>query len=525
MVENGNIIEVRNLTKRYPGVVALDNVDLTVKKGETHILVGENGAGKTTLIKILCGATLPDECGKLYFDGKPAVINSPRDVIPLGIAAIQQNFSLVEDMTVADNIFLGREMSDRFGQIDYERTKADTRRLLNEMGVDINPAWRVSRLDMSHKQIVEICKALSQQPKLLIMDEPTSGLTSDEIKRLFEVIARLKSHGITILYISHRLEEAFEVGDRVTVLRNGKKVLEEELSKLNHAELTRHIVGYELLRRYPKETVEIEDVRLSVQGLENTNTRPTLKGVTFDVRAGEVLAICGILGCGKDELADTLFGRTPATGGTIRIDGKEVQIDQPRRAIQLGIGYLTAERHKDGLVELMSLRANLSLSSLERQFSRFGSLQLDKERNYAERYIKELQLHAPHTEIPVQKLSGGNQQKIVFGKWLLTEPRILILNEPTKGIDVGSKVSMFELMMQEVKKGMALILLTNELDEAIEMGDRIFVMRGGSIEAEISRKQILDGTVTRDEVLRLATKQDRGIPSHKKIISKKADKT
>lgn len=357
------------------------------------------------------------------------------------------------------------------------------------------------------------------------MDEPTSGLTSDEIKRLFEVIARLKSRGITILYISHRLEEAFEVGDRVTVLRNGKKVFEEELSKLDHAELTRHIVGYELLRRYPKETAEIEDVCLSVQGLENTNTRPTLKGVTFDVRAGEVLAICGILGCGKDELADTLFGRTPATGGTIRIDGKEVHIDQPRRAIQLGIGYLTSERHKDGLVELMSLRANLSLPSLERRFSRFGSLQLDKERNYAERYMKELQLHAPHTEIPVWKLSGGNQQKVVFGKWLLTEPRILILNEPTKGIDVGSKVSIFELMMQEVKKGMALILLTNELDEAIEMGDRVFVMRGGRIEAEISRKQILDGTVTRDEILRLATKQDREISSYKKTISKKTDKT
>ena len=508
MTENGYALEVRGLTKSYPGVTALDNVDFTVKAGEVHVLVGENGAGKTTLVKVLCGLTQPDRVERFYIGGRAAEIRSPSDSLRFGVAAIQQRFSLVPEMTVADNIFLGREKLGRARAVDRAATEAEARKLLQEMGVDINPAARASRLDISHQQVVEICKALSQQPTLLLMDEPTSGLTKEESRHLFEVIGRLRQRHATILYISHRLEEVFEVGDRVTVLRNGTRVHEGNLSDITHSELTKAIVGREIGRRYPKEDTQIGAVRLSVEGLENAETRPRLKDVSFEIRAGEIVSIYGILGCGKDELADTLFGRTPATAGTLRVDGEERRILRPADAIAQGMGYLTEERHEDGLVELMSLRSNLTLPSLGRRFSRLARLLESEERQVAQEYTRDLRLHVPHTEVMAQKLSGGNQQKVVFGKWLLAEARILILNEPTKGIDVGSKVHMFELMTQEAKKGAAVLLLTAEAEEAVEMGDQILVMRSGRIAARFSRREVLEGKVSVDKVLEVATRQE-----------------
>lgn len=508
MAESGNLIEIRGLTKSYPGVTALDSVDFTVQQGETHVLVGENGAGKTTLVKVLCGATKPDSFETFRFNGHATELKSPQDAIKLGVAAIQQQFSLVEQMTVAENIFLGREFSSGLRPVDRDAMERKAREILSTMGVDINPKSLVSRLDMSHQQVVEISKALSQEPRLLIMDEPTSGLTREETFRLFEIIKKLKERGITILYISHRLEEVFEVGDRVTVLRNGRKVHEGRLAETSHAQLTQHIIGRELGRRYPKQDLDHGEVILSLQRIGNSATKPQLHEISFDVRTGEIVALYGILGCGKDELGDTLFGRAPATEGSIMIDGREVSIRTPSDAIRYGMGYLTANRHEEGLVELMSLRTNLSLPSLEAQFSHFGRLDEKREHQVAQKYMTDLQLHAPHTEIQTRNLSGGNQQKVVFGKWLLTQARLLILNEPTKGIDVGSKVQMFELMTQAAKRGAAVVFMTAEAEEAFEMGDQILVMRNGRVAARYERRQIVENQVSLDEVLRVATARE-----------------
>ena len=507
MPENGNLVEIRGVTKQYPGVTALDKVDFTIKKGETHVLVGENGAGKSTLVKILCGAQIPEECERFLFDGAPVVIRSPKDSIDLGIAAIQQQFSVVEEMTVGDNLFLGREFTDALGGVNARMTEREARKILAEMGVDINPLTMVRHLNASNQQVVEICKALSQRPKLLIMDEPTSGLTHEETRRLFEILARLRERGITILYISHRLEEVFEVGDRVTVLRNGLNVLEANLSDLNHGQLTKAIVGQDLARRYPKEDAEIGPVALSVQELRNDSTRPALQNISFDVRSGEILAIYGILGCGKDQVADTLFGRSPLTSGKILVGGNEVTIANPSNAISQGMGYLTEDRHRDGLVEMASLMENLSLPSLGAKFSGFGTLKMREERKAADDFRRKLDLHAPNVDMLARNLSGGNQQKVVFGKWLLTDARIFMLNEPTKGVDIGSKAQIFELMVEQAQSGAAVILLTNELEEAVEMGDRVIVMLNGRIMADIPRADILSRKVTSDEILLMATQQ------------------
>ncbi|TVR32120.1 MAG: sugar ABC transporter ATP-binding protein [Spirochaetaceae bacterium] len=507
MPEHENLVEIEKMTKRYPGVIALDNVDFTIRKGEAHVLVGENGAGKSTLVKILCGATVADECQSFVIDGRPAAIRTPKDAIGYGIAAIQQQFSLVGEMNVADNLFLGREFRDSVGKVDEKRTHEEARRALADMGVDIDPYAKVGRLSASNQQVIEICKALSQDPKLLIMDEPTSGLTRDEIRRLFEILARLRERGITMLYISHRLEEVFEVGQRVTVLRNGRNVLEANLSEIDHAGLTKAIVGQDLERRYPKEDAEIGAVALSVRGLSNDKTKPVLRDVSFDVRSGEILAIYGILGCGKDQLAETLFGRTPASAGSMTVGGKEVEVTSPEDAIGCGMGYLTEDRHRDGLVELASLMENLSLPSLSRKFSGFAQLKLEAERAAAEEFRQRLDLHAPNVDVLARNLSGGNQQKVVFGKWLLTDASILILNEPTKGIDIGSKAHIFQLMVEQAQKGAAVVLLTNELEEAVEMGDRVLVMLNGRVMKEVSRAEILSGDTTADEILRIATQR------------------
>ena len=508
MAEHERLLDVRGVRKHYPGVQALDGVDFTINAGETHVLVGENGAGKSTLVKILCGAAVPDSVDRFHFAGAPAEIHSPRDAIHLGITAIQQHFSLVPHMTAAENIFLGREMSRACRPVNRNAMERHVATLLEEMGVDIDPRIPLNRLDMSHQQVVEIVKAFSRNPKLLIMDEPTSGLTREETMRLFAMIRKIQERGISILYISHRLEEVFEIGDRVTVLRNGRKVQEDNLSETTHAELTRSLIGRDVSRRYPKEDIDSGQILLAVNGLSNHETMPRLRDITFDVRSGEIIALYGILGCGKDELADTLFGRKPATGGSIRVNGEETAIKNPGDAIRRGLGYLTSDRHKDGLVEMMTLRQNLTLASLSSRFSGFGRIDEQKEMECAAEHIVSLKVHAPHGEVLVGNLSGGNQQKVVLGKWLLTEARVLILNEPTKGIDIGSKIQVFELMTKAARAGSAVILMTAEAEEAVEMGDRILILRNGAIAGRYTREQVRDGEVTVDEVLRVATARE-----------------
>ncbi len=503
------LVDIRKVIKRYPGVTALDRVDFTVRKGETHALVGENGAGKTTLVHILCGGTLADEYESFHYNGSTVKISSPQDAINLGISAIQQNFSLVEEMTVAGNIFLGNEFLTRRGTVDDKKMNEQAEKLLKDMGLDIKPYIKVGKLSASNQQVVEICKAISQNPTMLIMDEPTSGLAQDEIKKLFSLIKRLHEHGITVLYISHRLEEIFEVADRVTVLRNGKNVLESSMKNLDMDELTKAIVGQELSRRYPKEKAQIGKKILEIKNLSNDQTKPILKDISFDVHEGEIFAVYGILGSGKDQLSDTIFGRYPATSGKIFAGGKEVTIRTPHDAIDCGLGYLTTDRHRDGLMTILSLMYNLTLPSLEKKFSSFAKLLEDKEIEASDEFRQRLELHTPNVYVPVLKLSGGNQQKVVIGKWLLADSRILIMNEPTKGVDIGSKAQIFKLLVEQVKKGSSVILLTNELEEAVEMGDRILIMRNGHAMKIVDHQDIKSGKITSDEILRLATQREK----------------
>ncbi len=500
------LLEATGIVKDYPGVRALDRVDLTLMKGEVHVLVGENGAGKSTLVKVVSGATVPDQIDRVSFDGKPLRIGHPKESLDAGIAVIYQHFSLVPQMTVAENIFLGREIESS-GRLNVAEMQRNARALLDELGIDLDPRVRVETLGAGDQQIVEICKAISVDPKLLVMDEPTSGLKFAEIQRLFEIIARLKAKGITILYISHRLEEIFQVGDRVTCLRNGKKVHEGPLHELDHAGLTRLIIGRELEEKFPKLEVPIGDAVLRVKSLQNSVSRVLLRDVSFEVREGEILGVYGILGSGKDELANTLFGVTPAVGGSIEYKGQPCTIHGPRDAIANRIGYLTDDRRRDGLVSVMSVKNNLTLAALK-QFTRLY-LRDSLQEAEARQYIDKLRIVTPHTETLAESLSGGNQQKVVLGKWLISQADVLLLNELTKGIDVGSKVEVFRLVVEQVEQRKAVVLLTSELEEAMGMADRILVMRNGRIVGEFERKQWLSGEVTKDELLRVATAKEQ----------------
>jgi ribose transport system ATP-binding protein len=501
MPENNVLLELKGVVKRFPGVIALDNVDFTVKKGQTHVLVGENGAGKSTLVNIVIGSYIPDEIKEMNFNGKPVVFTTPKDSISVGIAAVQQHFSLVPDMTIAENIFLNREMRKGRITVDFKTMIMDAENLIKDLGVELNPNSLVRSLSPGEQQIVEICKAISQKPKLLLMDEPTSGLKHEEIRRLFKIINRLKDMGMTILYISHRLEEIFEIGDWVTCLRNGKKIKDAPISELDHKQITKLIIGQEMSDKFPKEEVVFGDVVLRVKDLQNQKAKVPVKDVSFDLRKGEILGVYGILGSGKDELAHTIFGADKATGGTVEIDGSNCVINEPREAIKNGIGYLTDDRRNDGLVFTMGVMQNQTLAALKR-FCKFDYIFPQKEHHESDSYIEKLRISTPGREFMVKNLSGGNQQKVVFSKWLISQAKILMFNEPTKGIDVGAKIEMFRIMVEQAKQGVGIIHFTSELDEVMGMADRILVMHSGRVVAEFQR-----GQVTKDELLRTATQK------------------
>jgi ABC-type sugar transport system ATPase subunit len=502
-----NLLEIKGLTKTFPGVTALDNVDFEIPKHTVHVLVGENGAGKSTLVNIVSGAYVPDHCDRFRFDGQDVHLHNPREALDIGITAVQQHFSLVPDMPVADNIFINCEPRRSSGLIDYEKMYADAAEIVDQLEVPINPRWPVRQLTASDRQVVEICKAISRKPKLLLMDEPTSGLNSAEIERLFVVIRRLVETGLTILYISHRLEEVFEIGEAVTVLRNGIKVSDIPLSVSNHKELTHLITGYEVEDWYPKTVVEIGEPLLSVEALGNSRTNVPLEDITFSIRSGEILGIYGILGSGKDDLAHTLFGIVPATAGNVSIDGKSVDLRNPGRAISEGLGYLTEDRSRNGYVPLMSVAKNQTLVALK-SFCRFDTIDYEKENRVSDEYIERMRISTPSHNTVIKSLSGGNQQKVLFSRWLIADSRVLLLNEPTRGIDVGAKAEMFRLMCQEAGQGKAICFFSSELDEIVGMADRVLVMCHGRVEAEFHR-----GEMTKQELLVCATaaKRDRRI--------------
>jgi ribose transport system ATP-binding protein len=485
---------LRGIRKTYPGVVALDGVDLDLRAGEVHVLLGENGAGKSTLMKVISGAVTRDS-GDILLEGVPVEISGPRHAQALGIGIIYQEFNLVPHLTAAENIFLGREPALAPGVIDQRALMRDAQRQLDDLGVAIDARAMVSRLSVAQQQMVEVAKALSLQTRVLIMDEPTSALTEQEIKELFAAIRRLRERGVAIVYISHRMEELFAIGDRVTVLRDGRHVATRGIRETNMPELVRWMVGRDLKDQFPKQRAAKGEEVLRVEGLTRDGV---LRDVSFSLRRGEVVGLAGLMGSGRTSLARALFGADAIDGGRIFVRGEEKQISSPRTAIDLGMGFLTEDRKQQGLVLVLSVQENVCLPSVGR-WSRAGVMQTRRETLAATQRIAELRIKTPSPQQRVVHLSGGNQQKVVLAKWLCTEAEILIFDEPTRGIDVGAKVEIYQLINQLAARGAAVLMISSELPEVLGMSDRILVMHAGRISGEFSAAE-----ATQEKVLAAA---------------------
>ena len=478
-MNNVPMLEMQHIRKTFPGVVALDDVNLTLRKGEVHILLGENGAGKSTLVKILSGAYQKTE-GKIILNGQEVEIRGPRHAQELGIGIIYQEFNLVFQLSAAENIFLGRERTNKLGLIDRKQIFESSQKILDNLGVKIDAFSLVKDLGVAQQQMVEVAKALSLDAKLLIMDEPTSALTDLEIKELFATIRRLKKRGVTIIYISHRLEELFEIGDRVSVLRDGKQVGTYPIADMTQTDLIRLMVDRDLKTQFPKQYAKRGEELLRVEGLSR---KGVLDNINLQLHRGEVLGIAGLLGSGRTELARALFGVDKIDAGKIFIRGKRQKITSPRDAIMLGLGFLTEDRKSQGLIMTLSVKENVCLPSVDR-FSRWGVMDLKAEDQAAHQSVQELRIKTPGLTQKVVYLSGGNQQKVVMSKWLCRQADILIFDEPTRGIDVGAKVEIYKLMNRLTAEGTGIIMISSELPEILGMSDRIAVMHQGQLTAE-----------------------------------------
>ncbi len=483
-MENAPLLQMCQIRKTFPGVLALDSVDFELRKGEVHVLLGENGAGKSTLIKILSGACQKDS-GQIFLNGREITIRNPRHAQELGIGSIYQELALVPHLSAAENIFLGREPVRPAGIIDNRKLLKAGQAILDDLGVDIPAHGTVKDFGVAQQQMIEVSKALSLDAGLLIMDEPTSALTEHEIKTLFAVIRRLKSRGVSVIYISHRLEELFEIGDRVTVLRDGRYVGTRTVADVTRSELIRMMVNRELTEQFPKQKAPRGEELLRV---ENLNRGNVLRDISFSLHAGEVLGIAGLLGSGRTELARAIFGADRIDSGKIYVKGRRRQIQSPRQAIRLGIGLLTEDRKTQGLILGLSVKENICLSSLD-YFTRLGIIDLDREDMAVEPVVRELRIKTPSLEQKAVYLSGGNQQKVVMSKWLLSKADILLFDEPTRGIDVGSKVEIYQWMNRLIGQGAAIIMISSELPEILGMSDRILVMHQGRIATEFPREE------------------------------------
>jgi len=487
-------LRMHGIRKEFPGVVALDGVDLEVERGEVHVLLGENGAGKSTLMKILSGAQRKD-AGEIALDGRSVEIVSPRHAQQLGVGIIYQELTLVPHLGAAENVFLGREPASRWGWIDRERATRDTATLLEGLGVRIDPGIPVRELGIAQQQMVEVAKALSSDARLLIMDEPTSALTSAEIEQLFAAIGRLTASGVAVIYISHRMDEVRRIGHRVTVMRDGRRVATHPVADVTIDELVRLMANRELKDHFPKRKAALGDEALRVAGVTRGKA---LRGVSLQVRRGEVVGLAGLLGAGRTELARAILGADPIDAGEVFIKGERVRASGPGDVVGRGVGLVPEDRKTQGLVLSLSVQANLALPS-QRRISPWGLVDAGAERRVADKGIAELRIKTPGPEQRVGLLSGGNQQKVVLGKWLAAGVDVLILDEPTRGIDVGSKVEIYELMNKLTEAGVAILMISSELPEILGMSDRILAMHQGRIVAELEAQG-----ATQEQVLQAA---------------------
>ena len=486
------IIQFQGATKRFPGVLALDHVDLAIRRGEVHVLVGQNGAGKSTLVKLLCGNYATDE-GTVLFEGRPFSPRSSLAAMRAGVRIVYQEINLLPYLTVAENIFF-QHLPRRAGMVDFRRLDRDAEAMLREVGLDVSPRTRVETLGVAQMQLVELAKALSTQSKVLILDEPTAALTPNEIGRLFGIIARLKARGVTILYISHRLQEVFDVGDRITVLRNGRKVETVEAREAKIPQIVRLMVGKEMGTGYPfHPEVELGAECLRVEDLQPQGAR---HAVSFALRRGELLGVAGLVGSGRTEAVRALFGADPRLGGRIFRDGREVEIRHPRDAVGAGICLLTEDRKAQGLILDMACYANITITDLKR-VARGILLQPAAEHAAAQHMVEDLSIKTPSVDQLVRNLSGGNQQKVVIAKWLFRQAEVLVFDEPTRGIDVGARFEIYELLWRLAGAGKGNLIVSSDLPELMGICHRILVFSDGRItgdlpRAEFSEERILD---------------------------------
>jgi len=497
------LLQMTGISKQFPGVKALQHVDLQVRAGECLALVGENGAGKSTLMKILSGVYAPDE-GTIAIDGQIVEPKNPHHAQQLGISIIYQEFNLFPNMSVEDNIFIGRE-PNRSGFVDRGRMREAAQGYLRQVGVDLDPRIEVRNLSVAQQQMVEIAKALSYNARIVIMDEPTSALTDNEVRALFEIIKSLKERGLAVVFVSHRLEEIFEICDRITVLRDGQNAGELETASSSPEEVVRMMVGREIGDLYQKEAstardAVVLDVRgLSRQGTQQDDARVVLDGIDLHVRAGEIVGLAGLVGSGRTEVARAIFGADPFDRGEILLEGQPVAIHSPADAIKRGIALAPEDRKLQALVLALAIRESISLPNLGR-LSSFGFVRRREERELAERFIEALSVRTPSMEQKVVNLSGGNQQKVVLAKWLALNPKVLIVDEPTRGIDIGAKAEVHSLLSQLAESGVAVLMISSELPEVLHMSDRIYVMREGRMAGVIDRSE-----ATEERVMELAT--------------------
>src|SRR5215207_2981539 len=486
------VVRFRNVSKEFPGVLAVDSVDLEIMPGEVHVVAGENGAGKSTLMKLLSQVERPSG-GEVEISGEPVEFHGPRYAQSLRVAMVYQEFALASHLSIAENLFMGREPG-RFGFVNRRAETQEARGLLERVGLRTDPDRMVSSLTVAEMQRVEIAKALAIDAKVVIMDEPTATLAEKEIEGLFEVIRDLQSHGIAILYISHRLDEIFRIADRVTVMRDGKIVDTLPIDDLDEDKLVRLMVGRDIENLYPKTEVEIRDVVLRAEGITRGHV---LKDCSFEVHSGEILGFAGLVGAGRTELARAVFGADRIDSGTIELDGRKLHIRGPQNAIDAGIGYLTEDRKGEGLALQLGVDQNITLAHLP---TRFGFINLAEERRIARRRRDELNIRTPSIRRRVQVLSGGNQQKVVVARWLETRARVLFFDEPARGIDVGAKAEMFGLIGDLAKEERAIVLISSYLPELLNMCDRILVMREGRVAGTLSREEFSE-----ERVIALAT--------------------
>ena len=491
------LLEVNNIVKEFPGVKALKGVHLDVKAGEVHALMGENGAGKSTLMKCIIGIH-PQTSGQIIFDGKDvSKIHSTKEALEMGISMVHQELSPVEHRPVMENLWLGREPKNFMGLVDHAKMYQMSEEIMKKVGLHENPKRPMKELTVAKMQMVEIAKAISYQCKLLILDEPTSSITDQEVDQLFDIVNKLKAEGIGIIYITHKMDELKRIADRVTVYRDGEYIGTENVADVSLDKVVSMMVGRDITEMYPKVSCNIGDVKLEVKNFSHPGL---FEDVSFSVRKGEILGMAGLVGAGRTEVVETIFGMRSHTSGQVFIDGKEVKIESPKEAIKKGISLLTEDRRGNGIFSVQSIKDNIAIANLEAFKMKCGLLNMRTLDNVAQDYVEKLSIKTPSLTQKIENLSGGNQQKVLIARWLFTNPDILFVDEPTRGIDVGAKAEIYKLLTKLASEGKAIIMISSELPEIMGMCDRVVVMHEGRVTATLNN----DENLTQEEIMKYA---------------------